>query len=159
MKTLIAVVAICILLAPAVWAQSDSQPLVSDSEIQLLRSDVQADKNDIIANTMEFTEAESTAFWPVYRAYANDQQKTGDKLVQLIKEYAQNYDTLSDAQAKSMTERLISIQEEYLKLKKDYWKKFDKALGAKRAAKFYQVDNRLSLIVNFQLTSAIPLLP
>ena len=65
MKTLIAVVAICILLAPAVWAQSDSQPLVSDAEIQLLRSDLQADKSDIIAGTMNFTEKESTAFWPV----------------------------------------------------------------------------------------------
>jgi hypothetical protein len=34
-----------------------------------------------------------------------------------------------------------------------------KALGAKRAAKFYQVDNRLSLLVNLQLTSEIPLIP
>jgi hypothetical protein len=33
-----------------------------------------------------------------------------------------------------------------------------KALGAKRAAKFYQVDNRLSMIVNLQLTAAIPLI-
>jgi hypothetical protein len=34
-----------------------------------------------------------------------------------------------------------------------------KALGAKRAAKFYQVDNRLSLMVNLQLAAAIPLIP
>jgi hypothetical protein len=34
-----------------------------------------------------------------------------------------------------------------------------KALGAKRAAKFYQVDNRLGLIVNLQLTALIPLIP
>jgi hypothetical protein len=33
-----------------------------------------------------------------------------------------------------------------------------KALGAKRAAKFYQVDNRLTLIINVQLTAAIPLI-
>ena len=159
MKTLIAVVAICILLAPAVWAQSDSQPLVSDAEIQLLRSDLQADKSDIIAGTMNFTEKESTAFWPVYRAYAADQQKIGDKLVQLVKEYAQKYDTMTDAQAKDMTYRLISIDQELLSLKKKYWNKFDKALGGKRTAKFYQVDNRLGLIVRYQLTSAIPLLP
>jgi len=32
------------------------------------------------------------------------------------------------------------------------------ALGAKRAAKFYQVDNRLTMIINLQLTAGIPLI-
>jgi len=108
---------------------------------------------------MEFTEPESKAFWPVYRNYALDQQKIGDKLVQLIQEYAKQYDSMTDAQAKDMTDRFIQIQEDSLNLKKSYWKKFDKALGPKRTAKFYQVDNRLSLIVMFQLTSEIPLIP
>jgi hypothetical protein len=31
-------------------------------------------------------------------------------------------------------------------------------LGAKRAAKFCQVDNRLRLIITLQLTAAIPLI-
>src|SRR5277367_1637828 len=43
-------------------------------------------------------------------------------------------------------------------LREDYWPKFEKALGGKRAAKFYQVDNRLSMIINLELTSAIPIL-
>jgi hypothetical protein len=34
-----------------------------------------------------------------------------------------------------------------------------KALGAKRAAKFYQVDNRITLIINVQLSANIPLIP
>jgi len=159
MKTLIAIVASFILFAPGMRAQSNDKPLVSDTEIQLIRSDLQADKHDIIADTMEFTEPESKAFWPVYRNYALDQQKIGDKLVQLIQEYAKQYDSMTDAQAKDMTDRFIKIQEDSLNLKKSYWKKFDKALGPKRTAKFYQVDNRLSLIVMFQLTSEIPLIP
>jgi hypothetical protein len=159
MKTLIAIVASCILFAPGMQAQSNDKPLVSDTEIQLIRSDLQADKHDIIADTMEFTEPESKAFWPVYRNYALDQQKIGDKLVQLIQDYAKQYDNMTDAQAKDMTDRFIKIQEDTLNLKKSYWKKFDKALGPKRTAKFYQVDNRLSLIIMFQLTSEIPLIP
>jgi hypothetical protein len=34
-----------------------------------------------------------------------------------------------------------------------------KALGAKRAAKFYQVDNRITLLINIQLAANIPLIP
>jgi hypothetical protein len=58
-----------------------AKPL-SDADIQLLRSDVLADKNDIIAQTMQFTDAESQAFWPLYRNYARDQKLIGDERVQ-----------------------------------------------------------------------------
>jgi hypothetical protein len=125
----------------------------------LLRSDVQSVKNQIIADTMQFTDAESKVFWPVYRDYARDQQLIGDDRVQLISDYAKNYDSLDDPKAKDMMQRMISIEDRNLNVREDYWPKFMNALGAKRAAKFYQVDNRISLIINLQLTDEIPLIP
>jgi Spy/CpxP family protein refolding chaperone len=162
MRALLAICASMILLGAIVSAQTPAPVVVTpltDTDIQLLRSDVQADKNQIIADTMQFTDAESTAFWPVYRDYTRDQQAIGDDRVQLIKDYAKNYDSMDDAKAKDMVQRMINIEDKTLNLREDYWPKFMKALGAKRAAKFYQVDSRLSLIINVQLTSAIPLLP
>jgi len=139
-------------------ANTSVKPL-SDTDIQLLRSDLQSDKNQVIADTMQFTEAESTAFWPVYRDYARDQQVIGDDRVQLIKDYAKNYDSLDDNKARDMVQRMINIEDRTLNLREDYWPKFMKALGAKRAAKFYQVDNRITLIINVQLSANIPLIP
>jgi hypothetical protein len=136
---------------------ASAKPL-SDSDIQLLRSDVQAGKNEIIAATMQFSDGESTAFWPIYRDYARDQQKIGDERVKLIKDYAANYETMDDKTAKDMVQRMINIEDKTLNLREDYWPKFMKALGARRAAKFYQVDNRISLIINVQLSAAIPLI-
>jgi hypothetical protein len=108
---------------------------------------------------MKFTDAESTAFWPVYRDYVRDQQAIGDERVQLIKDYALHYDTMDDAKARDMVQRMINIEDKTLNLKEDYWPKFMKALGAKRAAKFYQIDNRISLIINMHLAAEIPLIP
>lgn len=133
-----------------------AKPL-TDADIQLLRSDVQADKNNIITQTMQFTDAESQAFWPLYRDYARDQQKIGSERVQLIKDYAQNYDSFDDGKAKNMVQQLLNIESKYVNLRQEYWPKFEKAIGARRAAKFFQVDNRLSLLVNLQLVSEIPL--
>jgi hypothetical protein len=161
MRTLLTIITSFALLgavASAQTAEVSVRPL-TDSDIQLLRSDVQADKNAIIAHTMQFSDPESTAFWPVYRDYARDQQVIGDQRLQLIKDYAQNYDSLDDAKAKDMMQRAINIDQKNLSLRQDYWPKFTKALGAKRAAKFYQVDNRITLLINLQLTSAIPLIP
>jgi Spy/CpxP family protein refolding chaperone len=160
MRMLFAILASGVLFSAALSAQTAQvtvKPL-TDTDIQLLRSDVQAGKNQIIADTMQFTDAESTAFWPVYRDYARDQQVIGDKRVQLIKDYATNYDTMDDPKAKDMVQRMINIEDETLNLREDYWPKFMAALGAKRAAKFYQVDNRLSLIINLQLSANIPLI-
>jgi hypothetical protein len=133
-----------------------AKPL-TNADIQLLRSDVQADKNQIITHTMQFTDSESTAFWPVYRDYSRDQQAIGDERVQLIKDYAQHFDVMDDAKARNMTQRLLNIDSKIVNLRQEYWPRFEKALGAKRAAKFFQVDNRLSLLVNLQLVSEIPL--
>jgi hypothetical protein len=144
--------------ALAQTADVKAQPL-TDTDIQLLRSNLQVDKNEVIAHTMRFTEAESVAFWPLYRTYSHDQQVIGDARVQLIKDYAQNFDSMDDAKAKDMAQRLLGIDTKFTGLREDYWPKFEKALGAKRAAKFYQVDSRLSLMINLQLASEIPLIP
>ena len=158
---LVAIYAAAILLSPAVLAQQAgvSATAITDTDIQLIRSDVQADKNVVIAHTMQFTDAESAAFWPVYRDYARDQQSIGDKRVQLIKDYATWADTLDEAKATDLVQRAIALDDDTSKLRQTYWPKFDKAIGAKRAMKFYQVDNRLTLIVNVQLTASIPLIP
>jgi hypothetical protein len=161
MRRLLAICGSVVLLAAAGFAQTvqvTAKPL-TDSDIQLLRSDVQAAKNQIIADTMQFTTAEAAAFWPVYRDFARGQQEIGDDRVQLIKDYAKNYDTMDDAKARDLVQTMINIEDRTLNLRKDYWPKFIKALGAKRAAKFYQVDSRLNLIINLQLTSEIPLIP
>jgi hypothetical protein len=161
MRGLVTICAICVLLIPIAVAQTTevtAKPL-TDSEIQLARSNVQADKNDIIAHTMQFTDAESAAFWPVYSEYARDQQAIGNDRVQLIKDYAKNFDSIDSAKAKDMVQRMIAIDNKTGQLRESYWPKFEKAIGAKRAAKFYQVDNRLSMLVNLQLASEIPLIP
>lgn len=158
MRTFLSVCASLVVLTTFMSGQTTNAKPLSDSDIQLLRSDVQAGKNEIITATMQFTDAESTAFWPVYRDYARDQQVIGDERVKLVKDYAASYDTLDDNKAKDLVQRMINIDDKTLNLREDYWPKFMKALGAKRAAKFYQVDNRLTMIINLQLTAGIPLI-
>jgi len=161
MRVLMATLAASVLLISAAWAQTAdvaAKPL-TDTDIQLMRSDIQAQKEQIIAHTMQFTDAESTAFWPVYRDYSHDQYAIGSERVELIKDYAKNFDTLDDVKAKELTQRMLDLEAKNVNLRQDYWPKFAKALGAKRAAKFYQVDNRLTLMINVQLASEIPLIP
>jgi hypothetical protein len=163
MRAVKLVFALLMCISPIAFGQIQAvtvtvKPL-TDADIQMLREDVQADKNDIITHTMMFTEAESKTFWPVYKQYAAAQKTIGDQRLALIKDYAQNYGTMTDAKATEMVQTLFKIEDQTQALRKQYFPQFVKALGAKRAAKFYQVDNRLTLMVNLQLASLVPLIP
>jgi hypothetical protein len=65
---------------------------------------------------------------------------------------------MDDAQAQSLLTRALKFDEDTLKLRKKYVSKFEKAIGAKQTAKFYQVDNRLSLLVNVQIAALLPVI-
>jgi Spy/CpxP family protein refolding chaperone len=161
MVTLRLCLAAVILFSISTFAQNvevKAKPL-TDNDIKLLRQDLQSAKDQIITDTMQFTTAENASFWPVYKEYSREQHAIADRRLKLITEYAQNLDTMDDAKANSMTATMFQIEDDTQELRKKYYPKFAQALGPKRAAKFYQVDNRLTLMTNVQLASAVPLIP
>ncbi len=140
-------------------AQATTQPQSGiDSDIALLRSDIQTQKVDIIRQTMQLTDAQSQAFWPLYREFANQQQTIGDQRVSLIKDYLDSYDTLDDTKADELEARMMKFDDARTKLRATYYPRFKKAIGAKQAAKFLQVDNRLTLLIDLQIASAVPII-
>jgi hypothetical protein len=135
-------------------AQSSPQ---TDKDIQLLRQDVRSQKKQIVAANMQLTDAEAEKFWPVYDQYTADMKKLGDTRVALIKQYAQNYDGLTDAQANDLMKKWGALDESVAQLRLKYIPTFEKVVSAKKTALFFQIDRRLSLIIDLQVASAIPL--
>jgi hypothetical protein len=130
----------------------------TDTDIALLRSDVQAQRTDVVAHTMQFSDADAKNFWPLYREYANKEQVIGDQRVSAIKDYASQYDAMDDSQADGLVGRMLMFDKSRTELRAEYYPKFKKAIGAKQAAKFLQVDNRLNLLVDLQIANAIPII-
>ena len=157
-KLLLVVVLLFGISVLAQTAHVQAKPL-SDDDIKLLRADVQDAKDKIIKDTMQFTGPEDAAFWPVYREYSKQQHAIADQRLGVITDYAQHIENMSVANAQSLTQRMMKVDDETLALRKTYFPQFVKALGAKRAAKFYQVDNRLTLMIDVQLASEVPLIP
>jgi len=139
------------------FAEEPAKMSAIDKEIQMLRQDLRAQKKQIIAANMQLTEAEALKFWPVYDEYTRETTKLNDTRVSLIKEYAQNYDTLTDAQAQSLTKRYLGLDDAVTKLRLKYVPIFNKVLPARKTARFMQIDRRLGLLLDVQLASEIPL--
>jgi len=142
---------VLLLLTSATFAQD------VDSFVELLRSDVNTQKKAIITEVMQFSEAEAAAFWPVYRNYEFELDKVGDARVALIKGYAENYETMTDAKAAELIDKAFKFQEERLKLRKKYFQEVSKILSPVKAAKWAQVENQITLLLDLQIASELPL--
>src|SRR5271167_617225 len=136
---------------------SSSTPTASDQDIQMLRQDIRSQRKQIIAANMQLTDAEATKFWPVYDAYMQDVIKNSDVRFALIKEYAANYDTMTDAEAISLVKRWGSVDQAFANTRVQWMPKFEAVLPGKKAALFYQIDRRVAQLIDLQLMSMIPL--
>jgi hypothetical protein len=138
-------------------AAQDTQ-VASDQDIAMLRKDIRSQKKQLIAANIQLTEAEALKFWPVYDQYTAELVQVNHEKYALIKEYAQNYGTMTDAQADDWAQRALKLDANVAALRQRYWPNFRKVLPAKKAALYEQVKHRTQMLIDLQLASMIPLL-
>jgi hypothetical protein len=158
--------ALCaLLLAPVVAVAQGAAPASSqptDVEImqaaQEARAIVAADRKEIVKAVLALTEQEATAFWPVYDRYMTDLGKARDLRVKLIMDFAGSYDSMTDATAGKLIDDALKYEQQLLDVRKKYLKEARKVLPATKAARFYQIENKLDAIGDFVIADEIPLM-
>jgi hypothetical protein len=138
--------------------EDSSAAKISDIEINLLRKDLRDQKKQVVAANLPLNGDEAAKFWPLYDAYTQETIKANDQRYALVKEYAANYNTMTDAVASSYIRRWIQVDEAGSKLRLEWIPKFEQTLGAKKAAIFFQIDRRIGLMMELQLAAQLPLI-
>ena len=126
-------------------------------QMQITREALKANKKLIVSQNMNLTEKEADIFWPVYEEYQKALRKLNERTAKLIKDYANNYSDLSDEKAIVLLDEYMAIEEDRLKLRSSYIPKFRFVLLAKKVFRYYQIENKLSAIITFDLARGIPL--
>ena len=124
--------------------------------IDLLRSDVRQQKAEIMGSVMLLSAQDAAKFWPIYEDYDTQLTKLNDQRVENIKEYAQNYDDMTDAKADELIQKSIAYQKERAELLAQTYEKVKQALGAVTAARFAMVEHQLLLIIDLKIASSLP---
>ena len=150
-RAMASMILLMLLAAPA-WAQQ-----ITD-QIEVTRSVAEAERKLIVSKNLKLTEAESEAFWPVYNQYREAIRKVNDKRVALIRKFASEFDTLDDDRAEGLMKDYLDFQEEHVKTRRSHVKKFSKVLPPRKLFRFYQIDGKLNVIVDFELARSIPLI-
>jgi hypothetical protein len=107
---------------------------------------------------MQLTDAESQPFWVLYNEYQSALYLVQNKRINIIKDYSDNYETLSNEKADELMTLSYKYEQEKLKLEKKYYGKFKKILPLGKAARFMQLENKIETLIDAQLALEIPLI-
>jgi hypothetical protein len=148
-------IAAVLLLGAASSATAQQDP----ANMKIVAEKIRADKKLLVAANMGLTEAEGAKFWPVYDAYQADLQKLNQRTVTLIKDYAGSYQAMTDDVAGKLLNEMVAIEKDRSGLMGSYQPKFAAAIPMMKVARYYQIENKVRAIVNYELADAIPLVP
>jgi len=172
MKPRVAVVVLAVLCVVLVWrsrAQSTEQQgqpsvfvptygqVASEQDIQLLRQDLRSQKQKLIAENLPMTESEAVKFWAVYNKYSEELKQINDEKFRLAREYGQDWATMTNDQALIYIRRWLEVDAVAHELRLKYVPVVSQVLPGKKAATFFQLDRRISMMIDLQLASQLPL--
>ena len=149
MKQLLTCFLLSALLCSSVFAQK------VDGSLRYAESIWSMQKKAMILEQMDLTEAEKSAFWPVYESYASAIQYLDMEYIRLL-----NYtpEDLTEKKAASLTENMLMNELLLAKTRKQYFRKFSKALTPAQAGKFMQIDNNFRTMLRIQMQKESPTL-
>jgi len=151
------------LVVPAIaqTSVSDKAPTGDSTamNMQILRDKVRADKKLVVAQNMQLTDSEASAFWPIYEAYQTDLGKINERIRKVILAYAAAYNSgpVTNEEAKKLMEEWLGAQDADVQLMRSYVPKLEKALPDMKVTRYIQIETKIRAIERYELSSQIPL--
>ncbi|MCU0574140.1 MAG: hypothetical protein MUC41_14250 [Syntrophobacteraceae bacterium] len=157
MKRRIVFLSVLLLAAMVMAAVPVAAEEKAADNMQIVLEKIRADKKLLVADNMQLTEAEAKSFWPVYERYQDELFLLRARTLNLIKEYEDSYEKLTNDIAKKLLDESINIEALRLKLIQAYLPKFRKALPDRKVARYYQLENKIQAALMYELARNIPL--
>ena len=153
MKKVLAVFTLaCAIAAPGAWAQS------KDASIRLTRSAVQAERQALIATNLGLSEKERAVFWPLYAEYRKAVDQIADDKVKFFERFFSSYETLTDAETLALLDESFKLKVRYLEVQKAHADTMREVLSGKTVARFFQIENKMDVIVDYEMSGEFPLI-
>ena len=152
----ITIVGMCLVMVALMYSFAVAQDKPSD-DMQILIEKIKADKKLLVAENMQLSEAEAKKFCPVYDQFQNELFILRVRSLKLIENYAENYKSMTNEIAKKLLDEYMTIEGLRQKVREAYLPKFRKVLPEIKVARYYQIENKISALVTYELAKQIPL--
>jgi hypothetical protein len=144
--------------APAQTTSSQgTSHVISDQDLNLLRKDLRSKRKQLIAANLNLTDTEAAKFWPVYDQYVTELIAINDKKFAIIQDYADNWGRMTNEQSLLFSRQWLDMDIQTAQLRQKYVPIVSKVLDGKKTATFFQLDRRIAMMIDLQVSSQMPL--
>jgi hypothetical protein len=137
--------------------QESATHVISNQDLNLLRQDLRSKRKQLIAANLKLTDTDAAKFWPVYDQYVTELIAINDKKFGLIQEYADNWGKLTNDQSLLFARNWLDMDIATTQLRQKYVPIVAKVLDGKKTATFFQLDRRIAMMLELQVSSQMPL--
>lgn len=130
----------------------------NSEEIDLVQAAFGMEKKVVVANFVQLNEFQEAPFWLLYEQYEVARKENGKKRIQLLEQYAAQYNTMTDEQAEEWMKEVIKLSAATEKLIVTYYKKIKKDTSPIVATQFYQIENYILTAIRMEILEAVPFL-
>jgi len=134
--------------------------LKSDPEqaLKAYRSDLQAERADIMSKNITLTPEQAAKFWPAYTKFQAEQAVIVDDQMKSVQKYVDAYSEMDDSTALTLVNANLSRDSQMVALRNKWLGEFRKILPTRTAARVIQIDRRLGLTSQLALSAQLPLI-
>ena len=125
-------------------------------DVDLIQAMFGKDKKELVKYYMEIPAGQSTPFWTLYDQYEAERKAYGRERISLIEDYAKTLNSLDDATAITLANKKFTLYNNYIKIQKKYFAKMSKLIGAKQAAKLFQLEDYIENEIRVSIQQEIP---
>ena len=143
--------------SPASRTPQAGAPLSTDEVLRTFRADLQANRTDLIAKNVPLSAEQAAKFWPLYQKFQAEQNAIIDEQLKGVQQYVAKYDTLDDATATAWIKALFDRDARMNALRQKWLPSFQEVLPTRMALRVIQIDRRLSLVQQMEISARVPL--
>ena len=140
-------------------ASTKATPPSTEQVLDQFRTDMQADAADVMAKGLTLTAEQAAKFWPMFEAFQKEQKAVIDEQLKSLVKYQGSYQSMTDADALAYATSLLQRDQRIHDLRMKYLAKFQEVVPARVAARAVQLERRLGLLGQAQISSQVPLIP
>ena len=157
-KILFALTALAALgVAPATFAADT----VGEAELARTQANIaalQADKRQVMLNTLALTPEQLGKFTPIYDEYQAEMNKLmteGSNVSNRL--FVADYGGMTDAESKEIRKAAFKLRRDRLDLIEKYADKLDKKLPSTKVFQFVQIENKMQTLLDLAVAASIPI--
>ena len=127
------------------------------TDMESLRSAVQADKRDYVSSTLNLSPAEAKKFWPIYDRYQRARAAADERRAKAIVDVVGRDRPLTDPYAKTLAGELMAADEAEIKARRTLQNQLMRAVSPRTAARYLQLEAKIRALEAYDIASSLPL--